>query len=353
MAEIRPFERSDLSAVATLLRANLPPWTTDERVPESLAGAFLDAPWTDPAVPSLVAADDAGAIIGFIGCQPRRFLLGDRTLRGVCPSHLAVDPERRGGAAGALLLRRLLTAGQDFTYADTANEEVVRMWQAFGGQLDGARACNWMLLLRPGRWLRRQTATRLLGRSGPGPEVPVRAIPFDALRPGSGSGLPERKPDAAGEDVDAAAIVELQQGMGRAFDLRPDYDQGWLEHLFARIDAELASPVCRRVRRGDHVLGWYVYVPQPGGVSRVLALVVTGADDEAVLGDLLASVREREGLGVVGRLEPHLIRSLHELSPLLAIGQQTMVHSHDPAISATLAGGRSLLTRLDGEWFVP
>ena len=152
MADIRPFERADLPEVSGLLREILPDWMPDEEIPRFLAATLLDVTWSDPDLPSLVAVE-GGQVIGFIGSQVRRYRLDDRELRAVCSSHLTVASGHRGGAAGALLLRRLMTAGQDFTYSETVNDIVARMWQTFGGHLDAARACDWMIVLRPVRWL--------------------------------------------------------------------------------------------------------------------------------------------------------------------------------------------------------
>jgi hypothetical protein len=55
MADIRPFERSDLEAVAALMRGNMANWQRHEAF---LAGTLLDHPWTDPELPSLVTVDD-------------------------------------------------------------------------------------------------------------------------------------------------------------------------------------------------------------------------------------------------------------------------------------------------------
>src|SRR5919204_730266 len=113
MAEIRPFAEDDLPAVAALLRADLTE-TPEEQIRRDLSGALLESPWRDEELPSLVATED-GEVTGFIAAQVRRFRLEDRPLRAVCCSHLTVAAGRRGGAAGALLLRRPLNAGQDFT----------------------------------------------------------------------------------------------------------------------------------------------------------------------------------------------------------------------------------------------
>jgi hypothetical protein len=349
MAEIRPFRRADLPAVAALLAANLPPWTEEERIPRSLAGTYLESPWTDEELPSLVASDH-GEVIGFVGCQVRRFRFDDRRLRGVCPSHLTVDPDRRGGAAGALLLRRLLTAGQDFSFSDTANEEVIRMWRAFGGQLDSARGCDWMVVLAPLRWLRRIAAAKLRRRA-PGPDqVPVSALPFQAARRGKRA-LPERDPGVSGEDVDAATIVAHLPAMTAGFRLRVDYDQRFLSHLFGEMESQFGHLVRRLVRRGERPLGWYAYVTRPGGTSRLLHLMAGERDADAVLNELLNHAREQGSAVVTGRLEPHLSGPLQHLQPVLGFARQPVIHSHDPEVRAILATSSSLLTQLDSEWF--
>jgi hypothetical protein len=354
MAALRPFERADLHAVAALLRANLPAWTSEERIPRSLAGTFLDAPWTDEDLPSLVAMDEGGAIIGFIGCQVRRFRLDERTLRGVCISHLTVDPSHRAGAAGALLLRHVFSGGQDIIYSDTANEEVVRMWNAFGGYLDGVRACEWMVVLRPTRWLRTLAASKLPRRQREGDPVPVSALPHSAIKPWSGkSGLAEPEPGTSGEDVDAAAIVEHLPQLTAGIRLRVDYDEPFLNHLFGEIEAQCGRLVRRLVRRDDRVLGWYAYLPRPGGVSRVLEVFTTSRDGAAVVGEMLTHAHDQGSAVITGRLEPHLIRPLRPQVPVLGLARQPVIHSKDPEIRATLATGSALLTRLDAEWFVP
>ena len=54
MAHIRALSRSDLPAVATLMRTFLPGPAADESY---LARVLIDGPWTDPELPSLVATD--------------------------------------------------------------------------------------------------------------------------------------------------------------------------------------------------------------------------------------------------------------------------------------------------------
>src|SRR3954471_2589116 len=166
-ATIRPFAPGDLAGVAALLRAYLPspPAPDLERF---LAATLLEDPWADPELPSLVA-EQAGAVVGFIARQPRRMVLDGEPLRAVCCSHLTVAPEHRPGALGARLARACLDGRQRLTVSDSAGDVVVRLWRVLGGDVDSMRACEWMLVLRPGRY-----AARLA-------RAPVGAVPYQAL----------------------------------------------------------------------------------------------------------------------------------------------------------------------------
>lgn len=349
MADIRPLQRADLSAIAALWHAHLTP-EPEEQISQFLAATLIDDPWSDEELPSLVATGDDGEVIGFIGSQARRFRLDDRVLRGVCASHLTVAADRRGGAAGALLLRRLLTAGQDFTFSDTANARTARIWQTLGGQLDHTRACDWMVVLRPVRWLRKLTTDGLLRRPR---GHPVGALPFQSVRRHGGRwAFPEPEPDVTGEDVDAATIVEQLPEMTREFQLWVDYDERFLDHLFGEVESRFGRLARRLVRRGKRPIGWYAYIPSPGNMNRVLHLLTTDRDADAVLGDLVAQAREQKSAVIAGRHEPHLTRALERRLPVLGFARRPVIHCHDPEIRATLATGSSVLTQLDSEWWV-
>lgn len=348
MAEIRPFERDDLPSVATLLEANLPAWTREEDLQSSLADTYLDAPWCDTELPSLVAADE-GRIVGFIGAQPRRFRFGERALRGVCPSHLTVDPGSRTGATGALLFRRLLTAGQDFTFSDTANDEVARMCKAFGGDLDHARACDWMVVLRPARWMRALAADVTLRRD-PGPDVPVGALPFKALR--ARRAAPDPPAEVRGEDAGAAAIAERLDAIGSGVGLRSEQDGPYLEHLFKQVESRFGRITSRIVLRGGEPIGWYAWVSLSGAVTRVLHVLTAEKHADAVLAELLAHARSRGAAVVSGRAEPHLTRALEPRRPVVGFARRPWIHSRDPELRAALGSSDTVLTQLDGEWFL-
>ncbi len=350
MPEIRPLQPDDLPSVAPLVRTISPDWLPEEDVRDFLARTLIDDPWRDEELPALVATGKDGEVLGFIGSQVRRFRFGDRELRGVCPSHLVVVQDGRAGAAGALLLRRLLSAGQDFSFSDTANDEVLRIWGAFGGHLDAARACDWMIVLRPGRWLGRVAGNAVRRRSVGREQIPVGALPLHAARVGRRR-WPDLDPKVAGEDIDRDAVVENLPETTRGLRLYGDYDRAFLDHVLGGVEAMLGTPTVRLVRKEGRPIGWYALVAADAGPVRALHLSAAANEAEAVVGEMLEHAKSRSATLVSGRLEPHLVVPLRRRLAILGFARQPVIHSRDPELLATLETAGSLLTRLDSEWF--
>lgn len=349
MTSIRPFEHADIGPVTELLKARLPWWTHGESF---LAETLIDSRWADPELPSLVAADADGEVVGFIGAQVRRLRFDDRVLRGVCCAHLAVSGDGRAGPAGALLLRRLLSGRQDLTWTDSPTEAVVRMWRAFGGHLDHPRSCDWMLVLRPLRWLGAVVAAG--ARRAPIREaLPVAALPLHvAGRRFLPHEPPDPEPGIFGRDASAAEIVEHLPGLTSGLRLNVAYDEPYLDQLLGRVDAEMGGLVRRLVRRDSEPIGWYAYLARPGGASRVLHLCALERHVEAVLGEACDHARAHGSAALAGRLEPHLEAPLRRRLAVIGFARQPVIHVRDPEVHAVLATASSLLTHLDGEWYV-
>jgi hypothetical protein len=335
VATIRPLEPDDLPGVAELVRVNLAGWSRDEA---GLARLLVDHPWAETPLRSLVALDDSGELIGSIGAQTRRVRFGDRELKGVAVSHLVVAPDRRAGAAGVMLVRQLLGGGQDLTWTDSGTPAVLRIWGALGGRLDHSRVCNWMIVLRRGRWLRARLAARISrSRSNAHLDVPVRALPFD-------SATVEAEVD--GEDVSGGALPDIDEAVSSGFELRVAHDAAYLERQFEFLTSIGERVVSRVVRRGERPLGWYAYLLRPTA-SRVLAIAAPAMQADAVLGDLLRDARDRGTSVVSGRLEPHLDQALRGQPAVLALSQQPIIHAREPEVLAALTSSSSLLTELD------
>jgi hypothetical protein len=278
-------------------------------------------------------------------------------LRAVCASHLVVSDDQRAGVQGALLLRRLLSGPQDLTFTDSATDRVLQMWERFGGHLDHARCYDFMIVLRPVRWLgavARASARRRVVGSG---LAPVGALPIQAAGPrllrlaSHDLPWPDPSPDVEGRPASAATLVEHLPTITPEVRLRVDYDQEYLGFQLALIERSAGSLVCRIVTRSDTPIGCYAYVPQRAGTARLLFLASSAADADAVLGELVEHARGAGASVLAGRAEPHLHEPLRRRLAVFGAAGRAMIHAREPEISALLATSSSLLTHLDGEWW--
>jgi hypothetical protein len=349
MPEIHHLQRDDLPAVGALLAREYA-----GALPRGSEAAFFedllcDQPWADTSVPSLVAIDDDGSTIGFVAAHARRLRIGGRDVSAACCSHLAVDATRRSTAVGATLVSRFMAGPQEVSFSDTAIDVVARMWRAAGGLQDPVRSLAWMRVLRPAAWAARVLAGRLGSNHLDAGLVPVRPLPLDSGRVRADTLVPGLED----EPLTPALAVEHADAMLSTLTLRARYDEPWLGWLFGRLEARHgADRVVRRlVRRRGRPIGWYVYVRRPSGAGTVLQVAAQGRDVDAVVSAMFAGARDERLVALTGRLEPHLVESLRRQRCAVGFDARAVVHTSDAEVLSALATPRSLLSRLDGEWW--
>src|SRR3954447_3580945 len=347
-ATIRPFGREDLTAVAGLLGGHLP-----NRPAADLAGflraTLLDDPWADPELPSLVAEHD-GRIVGFIARQPRRMELDGEPLPAVCCSHLTVAPDERAAGLAPRLAVACLDGPQRLTVSDSAGDVVVRLWRVLGGDVDNARACEWMVALRPARWAA-GAARSLVGRHAL--ELPVGSVPLQALWQRT---LRRGRAATAGVeaiDADGAALAEQLEALSSRMRLRPVADGAHLAHVLATVPATGRTLDARVVRRGGQAIGAWAWTARPGGIAQVLALTARERCGAEVLGTLTHAAYAAGATVLAGRLEPHVRDVVRPRGPALGLMRLPVFHTRDDAVRAALASTASLVPKLEGEWWVP
>jgi hypothetical protein len=356
---IRPLEREDLPQVAALYELVARSGTRNP--PPELAGhfqdTFLDHPWADPDIPSLVYQDGEGAILGFIGSQVRRMRLNGRVLRFGCSGHLVTEPEARKGAVGAFLMKAYQSGPQDLTFSDTASEYVRKIWESLGGEKSQLACVGWGRMFRPWHasadFMGRR---RDLGRAGraAGPLLNV----LDAASVGvARERLEPPEPDGHTEELTAEAIAEHMPLLARSFPVRPAYDEdGFVEWLLAAATAvKTRGTLVKRLVRGadGRVRGWFVYYVRPGAIAQVLQVAGSSRDIGDVVDHLLRDAWSRDAAAVQGRMEGHLFQAVTERRCFLhTSGYLALVHGRDPEVLHAVQSGRALLTRLEGEWWM-
>jgi hypothetical protein len=356
---IRPLEREDLPDVASLLELVFRSGTRS--APQGFAGylerLFLDQPWADPEIPSLVYLDDQERLVGFLGSHVRRFRFDDRRIRVAVGGQLAVEPgPARKRAAGAFLLQRFLAGPQDLTMTDSASETVRRMWEGLGGEAVHLERMGWVRLFRPARFTAAfASRRRLSGRAG---RLAVRlATVADLLATNvAGGALRTKRPDVAAEALTPELVLEHLTEITAGIQLRPDYDAAFLPWLLREVAAvrshgSLSGSLVRH--RDGRVLGWYLYYLQPGGISQVLQIAVKTAEVSAVIDHLFHHARLNGSAAVQGRLEPPLVEPLSQRHCLFHVaGYRVLLRSSEPDFLRAIVTGRALLSRLDGDWWI-
>lgn len=357
---IRALRPDDLAQVADLYqRVVRAGGTTPPGLTGYFARTFLDHPWADPAVPSLVHESDDGAITGFLGSHVRRMRFEDTPIRIGCSGQLVADPGARRGI-GALLLRHYLAGPQELTITDGATDAVRRMWERLGGSTGHLRSLNWTRVFKPGRLAGGALAARAGRRDGTQrPGLPLLSV-LDLLAGWAARGAPQRshptaRPETHAEPLEPSALVMHLPAVAGQLLLVPDYDEAFATWLFAEMAAvrsrgELVRCLVRDTQ--GRVLGWYVSYLQPGGVSQVLQVAAAERDVGAVLDHLFSHARERGVAALQGRVEPLLFEALATRRCLLHHTERALIHTFDLRLGNTLLSGRAMLTRMDGEWWM-
>jgi hypothetical protein len=352
---IRPLERRDLDQVAGLYERVAR--SGSSQAPPGLGRYFEETlfnhPWYDPEIPSLVSEADDGTLVGFIGSHVRRISIGEQAGRLACCGQMVTDPAVRKRAVGAFLLRAYIGGPQDMTLTDSASGQFRRMWESVGGVTVHLQSIGWIRFFGPWGYASRSAGRRYrrVGRvvqsASSALDAVSRRIARSALRP------PE--PQTLSEELTPKALVAYVEAAAPNIVLRPAYDVAFVEWLFEALAAvpSRGRLVRRLVHGGGRTLGWYVYYLQPGGVSQVVQVGARERDAGDVLDHLFADAHAGGSVAVQGRLEAHLREPLSERRCFFrSTGNRSLVHSRDPELPNAIEHGRSLIGRLEGEWWM-
>lgn len=349
---IRPVERADLNAVATLIRETLQARgpASEPSLAAFLRRTLIEQPWADPEIPSLVAELD-GQIVGFVGAEVRRMRLGDRAMRFAWAAHSVVTPAARARAVGFALTQRLLDGPQDATLGDSASPLVEQMWLRLGGRRLELKGIHWVRVFRPASVGAHVVAPRRARARAGMKRVAGRLD--DLTSPLARTAIAPRPATAAEEALTPHAMIDAMPRVGRRLGLRPAYDESFLDWLFGELPrvkdrGELVAQLVRDARRRP--IGWYVYFLRPGWRSEVLQVAASGERAlSTVLDQLLAHAYAHGSAAVRGRLEPGMLCLVAQRRCLLWHRGAAVAHSREPGVLDAIERPDALVSRLDGD----
>jgi len=358
VADIRPLTRDDIPQITSLYEhvARSGSRTPPSELAGYFANTFLDHPWADPEIPSLVYEEEDGAIVGFLGSSVRRLVFDGRPIRACVSGQLITEPRIRSQAGGVFLMRACMAGPQDLTLTDGASFVVEQIWDRLGGEPFQIACVDWLRVFRPWRFAgdflaHRRKHTRL--------GVTVRPLwsLLDAMTLRlPGPSLRPKATETIAEPLTPRAVMEHLPHVAESFRVRPDYDEGFLDWLFREMAlvARRGTLVSRLVRDRKHrVRGWYVYYLRPGGIGHVLQIVGSERDLDDVLGDLFRNAWSNGAAALLGRVDAHLREPLARRRCLFRPSESlALIHARDPKLLHAIQSGRALLTRMEGEWWM-
>lgn len=364
---VRPFVEADIPQVAEVHR-------TVFRVPEPRGGStgeagpspalseayedyfrdvFLNGPWRDEGLGSLVYEDGNGGIAGFLGVVPKRMSWCGRALRAAVCSQFVVHPRKRG-RAGLRLLSAHFQGPQDLSFTDEANQASRRLWEARGASTCSLFGLRWIRPLRPARLvaaaLRKRRGLGLLGRAW----APLAPIADAVAARGMERLLDRPVPRGSTEDLGEGRLLDELSGLSARYALHPCYDDRSLAWI---LDHATGSGAAARLHRAavrdseGRVDGWFVYSV---GASRVGEVLQVGARDghlDDVFGHLLQHASRRGAIALAGRADPRLVDELSDRGCLFhRRGPLMLVHAKRSEVLEPIFRGDAFLSRLEGEW---
>lgn len=358
MGSVRPLVPEDLPRIAQLYATVFAPLPTDslDALRSALHEIFLDHPWRDDELPSLVYQEKNRGIVGCLGVMPRPMSMDGRPIRAAISHTVMVDPASRSTPAFVDLFRTYLSGPQDVSMAQGTSVGR-RMFEAFGGSTSLLYSMGWTRVLRPSRYV-----LSFLNRRGLPTILSQVLTPFCSLADAAAARFlrdPFHFPPPAlsGVELDADTFSACLSDFSRGRSLRPTYDAHsvkWLVELLARRNggATLKKTAVRDA--SQEILGYYVYYQNPGDLGEVVQIAARPESIEQVLGHLFYDAWSHGLMAISGQLDPGYLAGVAAQHCLLNRGDGSwlLVHSKNPDVLAAIHRGDAFLTGLEGEWWI-
>jgi hypothetical protein len=351
---IRRFEGGDIAQVARLHQLTWPGEVP--RTPESyhayFTRVFLEHPFGDSGVSSLIYEDARGKVVAFVGVIPRRLALRGQMFRAAHCSQFVVDPDCPVGLITVAMAKAFFEGPQDLSIADDAGDVARTLWGAFGGMAPALMNLSWTRVLRPAGFLRSHARQRrglaaIAALSRPltsGIDAVASRLPTALLRRCQATGR-------EGELSARTAVAQLPLLAGPST-LRVEYDCRMFQWLLERAATQSGNDrlLTGMVWAGREVAGWYIAHLRRDGVADVAQIAASPSSVRDVIDHLFARAWEAGAVAVTGRLEPRFMDALADRYALFHRGPWTVIRATRPEILGAFESGAVAFSSFDGEW---
>ena len=353
MPSVRPLDRSDLPQVVDLFIETFRPErrAKPEAVRTCFETVYLENPWFDPEIPSLVYDDGAGRVLGFLGAVPRPMQSGGAPLRAAVIGNLMVDGETAGALASVQLLKACMRGRQDLTLTDSAGDESRRAWELSGGVTARTSSLRWLRPLRP---LSLAAERYLARRAAPVRNLltPVSRLGDVALRSTRLGPFRNVEHGCTVQDLRSVELPELIANL-RGYAIVPRYEPAALEWLLEEAARKLGQGQLRRClvrdRSSGEPLGWYVYYLKRRATSEVLQLGGDPSTIARVFACLSEEAYEGGANALSGRLDPQFMYELSWSHSTFFTRSWVLVHARDAKLVDFFHRGEAFFSGLEGE----
>lgn len=314
---------------------------------------LFDNPWYREDISSLVAEDEKGSIIGFLGVVPRPMKFKSETVWMAVPTQLMACPDA-GKMVGIKLFKQFLDGPQNLSLADLSNSNSVKLWSMKNETVAKLYSFYWTRPLRPTSFIRQSLNLASISK------YVLRLSEKTAdyyLQSKPQSSYFVANTDHRSVDINAERLCALYQKFTRRHTLAPRYSETDLGWLISDIEAELPADTILRLREvtdaEEREIGWYLYCVKRGGAAQVIQLGGSPQKMSHVLKTLWHDAYEDDAISVSGRVQPEYLAMLDDPAIHLSRrGPWVCFGTNQEDLKNTILMGDAWLTRMEGEWWM-
>jgi hypothetical protein len=322
-----------------------------EDVINHMRAIYLDGPWFDSDISSIVHVDERGRVDGFFGVIQVPMVWGEAPIRVAVTGTLMVANSAKNPLAAVRMARAHLAGPQDMTLCDTANRVSLDLAQELKFTILGSNGLEWYRVLRPAgfglEWLRGRGHSGLARLCG----LPARFVDRRLRR--FGPHAAESASSVLDRDIDVTAFVECAVQLARPFALRPRWDEPglkWQLHLAAKKEGWGPLHMRQVTNQSGKLMGAYLYYGKHGSVAVVLQILTLPGMATRVVASLCQHAMEIGCVAVRGQAGPSIMDGLFRTPGVFYRHRAaTVMHSRIPELVLAAMSGNALLGGLVGD----